>query len=359
MTIKATSSIFLIALLTSLIACEAGDFSPSVDEKIGANLAPTATWNLSDGSEYPSGRMLSRAEDGVMFGDGSLVVADQRYGLVRVSAGGAVEQFGDFKSVGYRHDPSETEAAPNGVHLTPDGLHILTADVFTGHIYRTSVTTGNTKIAYSHPYGVNTAIEDSTGAIWFTQSTKNRDGSRLYKALQEPMPDGALYRLPPTPDDSTGEAELILENLNFANGFYLDETENKLYLAETMAHRILAFDLSVSSGSVTNQKVLGPVPTPDNMRMYHDGSLWVASPLSNQIFSFELNSGETAVVFDAQTLKGAQLVEAGVKGGVADQIGPDLIGGMPGLLTGIIVGAPGQPFYVSNLGNALVRVETK
>ena len=359
MTIKATSSIFLIALLTSLIACEAGDFSPSVDEKIGANLAPTATWNLSDGSEYPSGRMLSRAEDGVMFGDGSLVVADQRYGLVRVSAGGAVEQFGDFKSVGYRHDPSETEAAPNGVHLTPDGLHILTADVFTGHIYRTSVTTGNTKIAYSHPYGVNTAIEDSTGAIWFTQSTKNRDGSRLYKALQEPMPDGALYRLPPTPDDSTGEAELILENLNFANGFYLDETENKLYLAETMAHRILAFDLSVSSGSVTNQKVLGPVPTPDNMRMYHDGSLWVASPLSNQIFSFELNSGETAVVFDAQTLKGAQLVEAGVKGGVADQIGPDLIGGMPGLLTGIIIGAPGQPFYVSNLGNALVRVETK
>jgi len=359
MTIKATSSIFLIALLISLIACEADDFSPSAREKIGANSPSAATWNLSDGAEYPSGRRLSRAEDGVMLGDGSLMVADQRYGLVKVQASGAVEQFGDFKSLGYRHDPPAIEAAPNGVHLTPDGLHILTADVFTGHIYRTSVTTGDTEIAYSHTYGVNTAIEDSTGAIWFTQSTKNRDGNRLFEALQKPIPDGALYRLPAASGDSNGEAELILDNLNFANGFYLDETANKLYLAETMAHRILAFDLSVSSGSISNQKVLGSVPTPDNMRMYHDGSLWVASPLSNQIVSFMPSSGESTVVFDAQTLEGAQLVEAGVKGGVADQIGPDLIGGMPGLLTGIIVGAPGQPFYVSNLGNALVRVEKK
>ena len=93
--------------------------------------------------------------------------------------------------------------------------------------------------------------------------------------------------------------------------------------------------------------------------MYHDGSLWVASPLSNQILSFDPNSGESAVVFDAHTSKGAQLVEAGVAGAVADQIGPDLIGGMPGFLTGIIVGDPEQPFYVSNLGDALVRVEKK
>lgn len=271
MTTKATSSIFLIALLISIAACEADDVSPLVDKKIGANSASKATWKLSDGSEYPSGRVLSRAEDGVIFGDGSLVVADQRYGLVKVPAGETVEQFGDFKSVGYWHDPPGIEAAPNGVHLTPNGLNVLTADVFTGHIYRTSVTTGNTEIAYSNPYGVNTAIEDATGAI----------------------------------GESNGEAELFLDNLNFANGFYLDETANKLYLAETMAHRILAFDLSVSSCSISNQKVLGPVPTPDNMRMYHDGSLWVASPLSNQILSFDPNNGERAVVFDAQTSKGA------------------------------------------------------
>ena len=161
MTTRATSS-FLTALLISLAACEADDVSPLVDEKIGTNLTSKATWNLSDGSEYPRGRILSRAEDGVMFGDGSLMVADQRYGLVNVTAVGTIEQFGDFKSVGYRHDPPKIEAAPNGVDLTPDGLDILTADVFTGHIYRTSVTTGNIEIAYSHPYGVNTAIEDST-----------------------------------------------------------------------------------------------------------------------------------------------------------------------------------------------------
>ena len=48
---------------------------------------------------------------------------------------------------------------------------------------------------------------------------------------------------------------------------YLDETAKKVYLAETMAHRILAFYLSVSSGSISNQKVLALVPTPDKMRL--------------------------------------------------------------------------------------------
>ncbi len=359
MRIKATASFFILALLISLAACESDHVSPPVDEEIGAKLGFKENWNLSDGSEYPSGKVLSRAEDGVIFADGSLVVADQRYGLVKVLADGAVEKFGDFESVGYRHDPPEIEAAPNGVHLTADGLHILTADVYSGQIYKTSVTSGITQVAYSHPYGVNTAIEDSTGAIWFTQSTENRDGDRLFKALQKSMPDGALYRLPPRAADQNAPAELIIDGLNFANGFYLDENKSKIYLSETMAHRVLTFDLSIEAGSVSNRKVLGSVPTPDNMRIYHDGSLWVASPLSNQIVSLNLSDGTSEVVFDAQTSTGAQLVEAGMNGGVADQIGPELIGGMPGLLTGIIIGAPSQPFYVSNLGGALVKVDPR
>ncbi len=355
---KATSP-FLLAALISLVACGSDDFAPRVDEEKIATSGPKASWRLSDGSEYPSGKVLSRAEDGVMFADGSLVVADQRHGLMRVLAGGAVQQFGDFKSVGYRHAPPEIEAAPNGVHLTADGLYVLTADVYSGHIYKTSVINGTTQIAYSHQYGVNTAIEDSTGAIWFTQSTENRDGDRLFEALQKPMADGALYRLPPRSEDHGVVAELILDGLSFANGFYLDENESKLYLSETMAHQVLTFDLNIESGSISNRKVLGSVPTPDNMRIYHDGSLWVASPLSNQIFSLDLSDGSSKVVFDAQTSTGARLVEIGMKGGVADQIGPALIGGMPGLLTGVIIGPPHQPFYVSNLGEALVKIEPK
>jgi len=32
---------------------------------------------------------------------------------------------------------------------------------------------------------------------------------------------------------------------------------------------------------------------------------------------------------------------------------------MPGLLTGIIIGSETQPFYVANLGNALIKVSTR
>ena len=79
-----------------------------------------ASWNLSEGIEFPENRPLSRAEDGVIFDDGTLIVADQRYGLAKISLDGRVEPFGDFGAVGYSHSPPEIESGPNGVHFTSD-----------------------------------------------------------------------------------------------------------------------------------------------------------------------------------------------------------------------------------------------
>ena len=39
------------------------------------------SWSISEGVEYPEGGKLSRAEDGVILADGTLIVADQRHGL--------------------------------------------------------------------------------------------------------------------------------------------------------------------------------------------------------------------------------------------------------------------------------------
>ena len=43
-------------------------------------------------------------------------------------------------------------------------------------------------------------------------------------------------------------------------------------------------------------------------------------------------------------------------GGFADLLTPELTGDMPGLLTGMIIGDESQPFYVANLGAALIQV---
>jgi len=301
-----------------------------------------STWSLSDGVEFPKDRPLARAEDGVMLSDGTLIVADQRYGLVKVDKSGAVEPFGNFQSIGYKHNPPEIESGPNGVHFSPDKTHIFTADVFSGHIYRTSIESNTTEIIYSHEYGVNTAIQDSTGALWFTQSTQNKNEERLFVAIAKPIPDGALYRLPLSDTgDFAEKPELILDELDFANGFYLNETNKKFYLSETLANRVLSFDLDVSTGSLVNMTILADIPSPDNMQLNHDGSLWVA--------------------FDAQTKDGAAIVAEGISrvsrgDGMADLLGPEAIGEMPGLLTGMIIGNKSQPFYVANLGEALIEV---
>ena len=348
-----SNKVLLSFFLVLIISCSAED-----------NSSNKVSWNLSEGVKYPEGGKLSRAEDGVMLADGTLIVADQRYGLVRVDLSGRVSPFGNFEALGYEHDPPKVDSGPNGVHLTPDRQSIITADVFNGKIYKTSIPNNSSEIIFAHRYGANTAREDSTGSLWFTQSTKNQNAERLYGALDKAIPDGALYRLPISENGTVSKPELVLQNLYFANGFYIDEQRGKFYLSETMKNRVLAFDLDVSTGSISNQKTLAILPTPDNMELNSKGQLWVASPLSNQIYSVDPDNGESYVVFDAQTQNGLKSMKEGIRrikmgNGFADLVTPELLGGMPGLLTGMIIGDSSQPFYVANLGSALIKVPPK
>ena len=347
-------NLLLISTLVFVISCSSNEESSS----------KKSTWNMSDGKEFPENRPLSRAEDGVMLSDGTLIVADQRHGLAKINISGKVEPFGDFQSLGYEHNPPKVESGPNGVHLTPDKQYVITADVFSGKIYKSSIENNSTEIIYSHEYGVNTAIQDSTGAVWFTQSTENKNEERLFGALDKTISDGALYRIPNSDKTSPQMPELIIEGLNFANGFYIDEEKNKLYLSEMMSNRVLAFDLDISSGSLSNKISLATIPTPDNMYLNNDGYLWVASPLSNQIYAIDLEAGDSYVVFDAQTQVGLENMQEGIRriekgDGFSDLLSPELTGDMPGLLTGMIIGEDNQPFYVANLGAALIKVSTK
>lgn len=126
-------------------------------------------------------------------------------------------------------------------------------------------------------------------------------------------------------------------------------------MAETLANRVLVFDLDVSAGTLSNRAVLAAIPSPDNMDLNHDGTLWVASPLSNQIHRIDLDTGTADVVFDAQTKRGAIALAEGIRrveagNGIADLLGTETTGEMPGLLTGMILGGETDPFYVANLG---------
>ena len=164
-----TSKILLSFLLVLIISCSAED-----------NSSKKVSWDLSEGVKFPEGEKLSRAEDGVMLADETLIVADQRYGLIRIELSGKVSPFGNFEALGYEHNPPEVDSGPNGVHLTPNKEYIVTADVFNGKIYKTSIQGNTSEIIYAHKYGANTAREDSTGSLWFTQSTETQNAERLF-----------------------------------------------------------------------------------------------------------------------------------------------------------------------------------
>ena len=318
---------------------------------------------------FPADRSLVRPEDGVMLADGRLLIADQVHGLVALDPKGAKRPFGDFAAAGYVHQPPERSAGPNGVAMEPDGIHVLVADILTGAIYRIHTETEQVVRIYQHEFGANSARRDSSGAVWFTQSTRNRSGpgseARMFAAVDAAPLDGALFRLPPPADGSTASvAELQLSGLAFGNGVAIDEARGEIYVAETMANRIVGYRLAVADGSLSEGRVLAELPTPDNIELDAAGRLWVASPIANALLVVDPESGGWSTAFHLQTPEHQRLMvewQRRTESGESrlELFGPDMWSPLPGLLTGLILTHDGGPIYLTGLGDALVKLEPK
>jgi sugar lactone lactonase YvrE len=315
---------------------------------------------------FPADRSLVRPEDGVMLADGTLLIADQVHGLVALDAAGDRRPFGDFAAAGYVHEPPERSAGPNGVAMEPDGIHVLVADVFTGAIYR--VHTGNERVRriHQHEFGVNSARRDRAGALWFTQSTENigpESEARMFAAVDSMPLDGALYRLGPTDDhEPLPDLRRMAVGLSFANGLAIDEARGEVYVAETMANRIVAYPLSMRYGSLPKGRVVAELPTPDNIELDAVGRLWVASPIANALLVVDPESGQWSTAFRPETPENQRLVAEWSLRGQSGQsrlalFGPDMWAPLPGLITGLILTQEGGPIYLTGLGNALVKLE--
>jgi len=322
-------------------------------------------WTTEQSSFFPEDRSLQRPEDGVALPDGTLLVADQVHGLVALKPDGTKRPFGDFKAAGYVHEPPARSAGPNGVALEPDGIHVLVADIFTGAIYR--VHTGNEHVerVFQHEFGANSARRDSSGALWFTQSTENNgpdSEARMFAAVDMKPSDGALFRLAPASGEgSSAVAEPKVSGLEFANGLAIDEARGQLYVAETMADRILGYRMDVETGALTDRRVVAELPTPDNIELDAAGRLWVASPIANALLVVDPESGEWSTAFHPPTAEHERLMvewqrrsESGEP--LLELIGPDMWSPLPGLITGLILTSEGGPVYLSGLGDTLVKL---
>jgi len=347
----------LVAALSLVAACAAG-----ADKEKSAVVA-LPTWSYDSTQVFPGDRSLARPEDGIALPDGRLIVSDQVHGLRLVELDGTSKPFGNLAAAGYTHRPPEHNGGANGLSLEPDGTHVLLADVFGAAIYRVDVSSGTTEKVYQHQYGVNTAVRDSSGAIWFTQSAHNTPEAgepRLWAAVDIQRPEGALFRLGSQDGHLATQAELIVDSLFFANGLAIDEASGHLYLAETTGGRVLRYRVDLASGKLSDRSVFLDSVAVDNLELDGEGHLWAAVPLSNEVLVVTTATGARHSAFRSLTEAQQQVADEFARRGLTGTARMELFtpaawAPLPGPITGVIVG-PRGPVYFTGLGNALLKL---
>lgn len=325
---------------------------------------PLPTWSWDPSMVFPANGSLARPEDGIALPDGRLLVADQVHGLRLVQTDGTSEPFGEMAAAGYRHQPPDFAGGANGISLEPDGAHALVADIYGGAIFRVNVTTGAAEKLYQHAYGINAAIRDSRGTIWFTQSARNtpEEGEgRMWAAVDIPAAEGAVLRLPMEGDRLAATAQVVVDSLYFANGLALDEANGDLYVAEIVAARVWRFRIDPATGTLGQRSLFADSVAADNLELDQDGNLWIVSPLSGELILANTASGERHVAFRSQSPAQAATMAEFTRRGEAGEsrlslLTPDLWAPLPGLITGVILPQGGGPAYLTTLGNALIRL---
>ena len=134
-----------------------------------------------------------------------------------------------------------------------------------------------------------------------------------------------------------------------------------LYVAETMAARILRFKVDLDTGQLSERTVFVEGFYPDNLELDETGDLWVAAPLTNELIVVDTATGDLQSVFRSQSLAQEELaaeIERRIAAGESwlELFTPECWEPLPGVVTGVILSPGGGPIYLAGLGDALVRL---
>ena len=206
----------------------------------------------------------SGPEDVLVEADGSVLsgLADGR--VVRIAADGRPPV-----------TVARTGGRPLGLEHLRDG-RVLVCDADRG-LLALDPQTGDvaelvTEVAGRPMLFCNNAAVTRDGTIWFSDSS-TRFGIAHWKAeMLEHSGTGRLLRR-----DPSGQVEVVLEGLEFANGVALAPDESCVVVAETGASRLTR--LHLSGPRAGHAELLVDLPAyPDNASTGTDGLLWVALP---------------------------------------------------------------------------------
>ena len=359
MTTRSAFCLCVVGMISLLsISSPAQTSSPTTN----CRAASFPSYTFKESNIFPKDRSLHHPEDGKALADGRIIVGDEEFGLKIIDKVGKGRAFGKFKDEGWVHSPPKVVAGPNGIFMERDGRHLLLADVYSGTIWRVDVRTEETKMIYDHPFGINSIVRDSKGTIWFTQPAKNTGPDEMWTAVNRPIDSGAVYYLRGPGDQFRSPAVEAAANIYFANGIAIDKAEKYLYVAETMMDRVLRFRINSSNDTLTEREIYQNVTTPDNLAFDQDDNLWIASPISNRIFAVDKECRSLHIVFDASSESNAKIqnewnVRSRLGKPLLELLGPELSKPLPGVLTGMFWSQDRKTFYITGLGDAILRFD--
>lgn len=171
---------------------------------------------------------------------------------------------------------ADTGGRPLGLEWLPDG-RLLVCDARRG-LLAVDLGTGRSEVLVHEVNGTpmrfcNNAAVAPDGTVYFTDSSQ-RFGLEHYRAdVLEHSSTGRLLRR-----DPTGEIDVLLGGLQFANGVALDPSGDWLAVAETAGYRLLRVWLRGERAG--QHEVFADVLPgfPDNVSTGSDGLIWVALP---------------------------------------------------------------------------------
>ncbi|MCP5420761.1 MAG: SMP-30/gluconolactonase/LRE family protein [Gammaproteobacteria bacterium] len=231
----------------------------------------------------PVGRDLAQPECVVAEPDGTLWVSDKRGGVTRIDRDGNQNLLGRMGG------------EPNGLAMDKDG-NLWVANLADGRLYKLYRDGSHAVVLQEingQPLGaVNFPFLDSRGRLWVSVTSRRRP---WFLAASDPQPDGYIVRI-----DERG-AQIVADGLWAANEVRMDAKEEYLYVAETMARRVIRYRVS-ENGDLGEREIPGPADFGpgayvDGIAFDAQGNLWVLTVLRNGLRILKPD-GELRTVFE-------------------------------------------------------------
>jgi sugar lactone lactonase YvrE len=247
-------------------------------------MSSVAGFRLSPSDIDYLGHGLSRPECIIAERDGTLWVADNRGGAMRIAPDGEQSLVGRMGG------------DPNGLAMERSGA-LLVANIGDGKLYRLERDGTHQVILDSlegKPLGaVNFVMVDPRGRIWVTVSTRTEPRSR---AIAEPRPDGYVIVI-----DDRG-ARIAAEGFHFTNEIRFDRAGTFAYVAETTLGRVTRLeveaDLALASPRTYGPQRLFEHARIDGITFDGAGNLWVTEITRNGLWVITPDGGAHAVFED-------------------------------------------------------------